>query len=76
MHYLHEPADANRKQTLLWATPGGLRCVMIPYDERRFQLRLLRPQGTIRTDLFAGRAAAMNAAGDWLERVVSPNRVE
>jgi hypothetical protein len=63
-------------QTLLWATTSGLRCVMLPYDERRFQLRLIRREGTVRTDLFVGRAAALSAARQWLDRIGDTSTAE
>jgi len=49
---------------------------MQPYDEHRFQLRLVRPQGTVKTDLFVGRAAAVSAAREWLDRIEDPAAAE
>jgi hypothetical protein len=63
-------------QTLLWSTENGVQCVILPYDEHRFQLRLIRPEGTIKTDLFPGRAAALSAAGQWLEQVEAKSQLE
>ena len=40
--------------TILWSMPNGIRCVVRPYDEERFQLKLVRDQGTIKSDLCAG----------------------
>jgi hypothetical protein len=56
-------------QTVLWTTASGIRCVLVPYDERRYQLRLLRAQGTIKADLFAGYANAVAAAGEWFQQL-------
>ena len=52
-------------QTVLWKRPDGMRCVLIPYDERRYQLRLMRTDGTVKSDLFLGYARAIAAAGEW-----------
>ena len=52
-------------QTVVWKRPDGMQCVLIPYDERRYQLRLLREHGTVKADLFLGYASAMAAAGEW-----------
>jgi hypothetical protein len=42
---------------------------MLPYDEHRFQLRLVRPEGTVKTDLFVGLVATVSAAREWLDRI-------
>ena len=42
---------------------------MLPYDGRRFHLRLMRREGTNKADLCVGRAAAFNAASQWLNQV-------
>lgn len=52
-------------ETVLWKRPGGIHCVLIPYDERRYQLRLMRTHGTIKSDLFLGYARALAAAREW-----------
>ena len=56
-------------QSVLWSMPNGIRCVLRPYDEERFQLRLMRDQGTIKSDLFSGYAVALEAAREWLDRM-------
>jgi len=62
----HSMLHANAADvTVLWATPDGVRCVVRPYDEDRFQLKLVREQGTIRSDLFARYADAVEAAHEW-----------
>ena len=58
-----------RQQTVIWATSEGVRCVVAPYDETRYQLRLLRPAGTIKADLFANVADANRAARRWRAEV-------
>src|SRR5258706_3863261 len=54
-----------RLQTVIWATSEGVRCVIAPYDETRYQLRLLRAEGTIKADLFTSLADANGAARRW-----------
>jgi hypothetical protein len=54
---------------VLWKTWSGLRCVLVPYDEGRYQLRLLREFGTVKTDLFASYRHALAAAHAWLEQL-------
>jgi hypothetical protein len=56
---------AHAHQTVLWKRPDGIQCVLIPYDERRYQLRLMRAQGTIKSDLFLGYGRAIAAAREW-----------
>jgi hypothetical protein len=58
-----------RLQTVIWATSEGLRCVVAPYDETRYQLRLLRPEGTIKTDLVTSLADANREARRWRAEV-------
>lgn len=53
------------EQTVIWATSEGVRCVVARYDEARYQLRLLRAEGTIKADLFASLADANRAANRW-----------
>jgi hypothetical protein len=55
--------------TVLWKTWSGLRCVLVPYDEGRYQLRLVREFGTVKTDLFPGYRQALAAAHEWLEQL-------
>ena len=42
-----------RGETTLWTCPLGIRCVLLTYDETRYQLKLVRELGTIKADLFA-----------------------
>jgi hypothetical protein len=42
---------------------------MARYDETRYQLRLLRGRGTIRTELFADCARAIAVSRDWRQLV-------
>lgn len=53
----------------IWTTPAGLRCMVAPYDEDRYQLRLMRRDGTVRSDLFPNYDAAMAAALEWKRHV-------
>jgi hypothetical protein len=55
--------------TVLWSTMTGIRCVMLPYDESRVQLKLMRQEGTIKADLFQGNRAALDAAREWLDQL-------
>ncbi len=57
------------EQTVIWATSEGVRCVVARYDEARYQLRLLRAEGTIKADLFASLADANRAANRWRAEV-------
>ena len=57
------------KFTVLWTTSDGVRCVLAPYDETRYQLRLMRDDGTIKSDLFVGYAQALAASREWRHRV-------
>jgi len=56
-------------ETTLWVTTDGIRCVVRPYDETRFQLRLLRATGTVRTELFAEYEKALATAAGWLRQI-------
>jgi hypothetical protein len=54
--------------TTLWMTPHGVRCVVLRYDDTRYQLRLIREfgaRGTIKADLFVGYSAAVTASQRW-----------
>jgi hypothetical protein len=55
-------------ESVLWSTTDGIRCIARPYDDTRYQLRLLRAEGTIKADLFHSYAAAVAAAEEWLDR--------
>jgi len=59
------PWRPSRRQTVIWATSEGVRCVVAPYDETRYQLRLLRAAGTVKADLFATLTDANRAANRW-----------
>jgi hypothetical protein len=37
--------------TILWSMPNGIRCVPLPYDEDRLQLKLISDQGTINLEM-------------------------
>ena len=58
-----------RGGTTLWTYQHGIRCVLLPYDETRYQLRLVRELGTIKTDLFDGYANAVTASWKWFEEL-------
>jgi hypothetical protein len=60
----------SRLQTVIWATSDGVRCVVARYDESRYQLRLLRTQGTVKADLFASLSDANRAANRWRAEVI------
>ena len=53
------------ESTVMWATPEGVRCVLRPYDDSRYQLRLLRDNGTIKTDLVQSYAQAVSESDEW-----------
>jgi hypothetical protein len=55
--------------TILWTAADGIRCVLVPYDESRYQIRLMRDGGTIRADLFSGDTAALAASREWQKRL-------
>jgi hypothetical protein len=57
------------KLTVLWRTSDGVRCVIAPYDETRFQLRLMRDGGTVKSDLFVDYTQALAASREWRHRV-------
>jgi hypothetical protein len=63
---------AERHETTLWTCPQGIRCVLLPYDEARYQLKLVRDTGTIKADLFAGQANAVAASRRWREELDVP----
>jgi hypothetical protein len=65
-------AMAQRNETILWTCPQGIRCVLLPYDEARYQLKLVRALGTIKADLFAGYANAVAASRRWREEIEVP----
>jgi hypothetical protein len=63
---------AERQETTLWTSPQGIWCVVVPYDETRFQLKLLRELGMIKADLFAGYVTAVAAARRWRQEIDVP----
>jgi hypothetical protein len=64
---------AERHETTLWTSAQGIRCVVLPYDETRYQLKLLRELGMIKADLFAGYANAVAASRRWREEIDVPH---
>jgi hypothetical protein len=60
-------------ETILWTGSDGIRCVLVSYDESRYQLRLMRESGTVRADLFAGHTAALAASLEWQKRLETAN---
>lgn len=65
----HPNAMEKPDNAVMWTFGSGIRCVLIPYDEDRYQLKLMREEGTIKTDLFSGYASALAAAREWLRQV-------
>jgi hypothetical protein len=63
---------AEQQGTTLWTCPQGIRCVLLPYDEARYQLRLVRDTGTIKAELFAGQANAVTASHRWRGEIDVP----
>ena len=57
--------------TTLWMGSNGIRCVLLPYDDTRFQLRLMRQVGTIKADLFREYEDAVAASRRWREELES-----
>jgi hypothetical protein len=51
--------------TVLWVAPDGVRCVPREYDHNRYQLRLLRGDGTVKSDLFQDYAQALRESDRW-----------
>jgi hypothetical protein len=58
-------------ETVLWTATDGIHCVLIPYDETRYQLRLMRTEGTVKADLFPGYADALAASREWRAQLES-----
>jgi hypothetical protein len=63
---------AERVETTLWTSLQGIRCVVLPYDETRYQLKLLRELGMIKADLIAGYANAVAASRRWRQEIDAP----
>ena len=51
--------------SVVWTTAEGIGCVIAPYEDTRYQLRLVHPEGTIKADFFTSRADALAAADCW-----------
>ena len=43
-------------ETVLWTAVDGIRCVLVPYDEARYQLRLMRTHTLLGEQLLGGVA--------------------
>ena len=56
-----------QNETMMWSTTEGLSCFVSRYDDRRFQLRLARSEGTVKADLFSTWADARAASRRWRE---------
>jgi hypothetical protein len=54
--------------TILWTAANGIRCVLMPYDDSRYQLKLMRDGGTISADLFSSYTTALAASREWQQR--------
>ena len=62
-------SNGEKGATLLWTARNDVRCVVKRYDETRYQLRLLRGDGTIKADLFSNHAAAVCASRVWRQQL-------
>src|SRR5262249_3238880 len=60
-------------ETVLWTASDGIRCVLVPYDDTRFQLRLLRTHGTFKATLFATLAEALTCSDEWRLELIATN---
>ena len=58
-----------QEETVLWVTSEGVKCVLARYDDLRYQLRLIRAEGTIKADLFASVGDAIAAGDHWRAKV-------
>jgi hypothetical protein len=67
------PPRDQSELAVLWRA-SDVRCVLARYDGTRYQLRLLRGPGTIKTELFADCAKAIVAARDWRSTFAASNR--
>lgn len=63
------PSPRDQSEVAVLWTVSELRCVLARYDETRYQLRLLRGLGTIKTELFTDCAMAFVASRDWRQQV-------
>ena len=64
------------ESTVLWVRPDGVRCVLSADDESRYQLRLLRQNGTIKSDLVQGYAQAVLESDAWRRQLESHETVD
>ena len=62
-------SNGEKGATLLWTARNDVRCVVKRYDETRYQLRLLRGDGTIKADLFSNHAEAVCASHVWRQQL-------
>jgi hypothetical protein len=61
----HQRGDVGQSEvTVLW-TASEVRCVVVRYDEIRYQLRLLRGLGTIKSDVLGDYARALVVSREW-----------
>jgi hypothetical protein len=60
--------SASADEVVLWST-AEVRCLLVAYDESRVQLRLVRPLGTVKTDLFSSRSEALVTAQGWRQQL-------
>ncbi len=51
--------------TLLWSARDEVQCRLVPYDSTRYQLRLLRKDGMIRSTLCLDYAQALRTSHEW-----------
>lgn len=54
---------------VLWKMADEVRCVLLQYDEERYQLKLMRAFGTIKADLSPTYDSALAAARIWLQQL-------
>jgi hypothetical protein len=64
------PPRRDRSEVAVLWTASEVRCVLAQYDATRYQLRLLRGPGTIKTELFADCAKAIVASREWRQQQV------
>ena len=69
------PTETNSEVTLIWSV-SEVRCVIARYDEARYQLRLLRGIGTVKTDLFADYTQALAASREWRAILTNTQRCD
>jgi hypothetical protein len=67
------PPKTDSEVSLIWAT-SEVRCVIARYDETRYQLRLMRGMGTVKTDLFADYVRALAASREWRATLTNTHR--